>query len=80
MLKLKKERAVRALVAITGVSFTTDKTQYHFIDKQRADLQKDLERRLPGYEVRMSGCILTRISALCGRSPIAHAARTTSMT
>jgi dipeptidyl aminopeptidase/acylaminoacyl peptidase len=42
--------------AITGVSFTTDKPQYHFIDKQRADLQKDLERRLPGYEVRLSGC------------------------
>ncbi len=41
---------------ITGVSFTTDKTQYHFIDKQRADLQKDLERRLPGFEVRLAGC------------------------
>jgi len=41
---------------ITGVSFTTDKTQYYFIDKQRADLQKDLERRLPGYEVRLAGC------------------------
>ena len=41
---------------ITGVSYTTDKTQYHFIDKQRADLQKDLERRLPGYEVRLAGC------------------------
>ena len=43
---------------ITGVSYTTDKTQYHFIDKQRADLQKDLERRLPGYEVRLAGCNL----------------------
>src|SRR5688500_11054288 len=42
--------------AITGVSYTTDKTRYHFIDKQRADLQKDLERRLPGYEVRLAGC------------------------
>ncbi len=42
--------------AITGVSYTTDKTQYHFIDKQRADLQKDLERRLPGHEVRLAGC------------------------
>ncbi len=41
---------------ITGVSYTTDKTQYYFIDKQRADLQKDLERRLPGYEVRLNGC------------------------
>ena len=42
--------------AITGVSYNTDKTQYYFIDKQRADLQKDLERRLPGYEVRLAGC------------------------
>jgi len=44
--------------AITGVSFVTDKTQYHFIDKQRAELQRDLERRLPGYEVRLAGCNL----------------------
>jgi dipeptidyl aminopeptidase/acylaminoacyl peptidase len=42
--------------AITGVSYTTDKTEYYFIDKQRAELQKDLERRLPGYEVRLAGC------------------------
>jgi dipeptidyl aminopeptidase/acylaminoacyl peptidase len=41
---------------ITGVSYNTDRTQYHFIDKQRGDLQKDLERRLPGYEVRLAGC------------------------
>lgn len=41
---------------ITGVSYATDKTHYHFIDKQRGDLQRDLERRLPGYEVRLSGC------------------------
>ena len=43
---------------ITGISYITDKTRYHFIDKQRADLQKDLERRLPGYEVRLAGCNL----------------------
>src|SRR5688572_16918361 len=43
---------------ITGVSYITDKTRYHFIDKQRADLQKDLEGRLPGYEVRLAGCSL----------------------
>jgi len=41
---------------ITGISYNTYKTQYHFIDKQRADLQKDIERRLPGYEVRLAGC------------------------
>jgi dipeptidyl aminopeptidase/acylaminoacyl peptidase len=42
--------------ALLGVSYTTDKAQYHFVDKQRADLQKDLERRLPGQEVRLAGC------------------------
>ena len=41
---------------ITGVSYVTDKTHYFFIDKKRADLQKDLERRLPGFEVRLAGC------------------------
>src|SRR5215208_6810399 len=41
--------------AITGVSYTTDKTQYYFVDKDRADLQRDLERRLPGFEVRVNG-------------------------
>ena len=42
--------------AILGVSYNTDKTHYYFIDKQRAALQKDLEGRLPGYEVRLAGC------------------------
>ncbi len=36
---------------ITGVSFFTDKRQYHFFDGDRQKLQEDLERRLPGYEV-----------------------------
>ena len=44
--------------AILGVSYNTDKTHYYFIDKQRGELQKDLERRLPGYEVRLGGCNL----------------------
>lgn len=43
---------------ITGVSYVTDKTHYYFIDKQREALQRDLERRLPGYEVRLAGCNL----------------------
>jgi len=42
--------------AITGVSYFTDKPGFYFIDKQRADLQKDIARRLPGYEVRLAGC------------------------
>jgi dipeptidyl aminopeptidase/acylaminoacyl peptidase len=43
---------------ITGVAYNTERTQYHFIDKQRGDLQKELERRIPGYEVRLAGCNL----------------------
>ena len=43
---------------ITGVTYVTDKTNYFFLDKDRAELQKDLERRLPGYEVRLAGCNL----------------------
>ncbi len=43
---------------ITGVAYVTDKQHYYFIDKERADLQKDIERRLPGYEVRLAGCNL----------------------
>jgi dipeptidyl aminopeptidase/acylaminoacyl peptidase len=41
---------------ITGVSYVTDKPGFYFIDKQRGDLQKDIGRRLPGYEVRLAGC------------------------
>jgi dipeptidyl aminopeptidase/acylaminoacyl peptidase len=36
---------------ITGVTFIVDKRQYHFFDEEREQLQKDLEERLPGYEV-----------------------------
>ncbi len=36
---------------ITGVSFVTDKRHYHFFDEQRKKLQKELEVKLPGYEV-----------------------------
>lgn len=36
---------------ITGVAYTTDKRRYHFFDEQRANIQKDLEAKLPGYEV-----------------------------
>lgn len=39
---------------ITGVSFYTDKRAYKFFDKTRADLQADLEKRLPGYEAVIS--------------------------
>jgi len=39
---------------ITGAAFVTDKRHYHFFDKQREQLQKDLEARLPGYEVVVS--------------------------
>ncbi|MFT3830668.1 MAG: S9 family peptidase [Opitutaceae bacterium] len=36
---------------VTGVSFETDRSHYHFFDEQRARLQADLEKRLPGYDV-----------------------------
>ena len=39
---------------ITGAAFVTDKRHYHFFDKQREQLQKDLEAKLPGYEVVVS--------------------------
>ncbi len=45
LLKSKKRKK------ITGVVYTTDKRHYHFFDEQRKQLQKELESRLPGYEV-----------------------------
>ena len=40
---------------ITGVAYETDKSHYHFFDKQREELQKKLDKRFPGYEVGLSG-------------------------
>jgi dipeptidyl aminopeptidase/acylaminoacyl peptidase len=45
LLKSKKRKV------ITGVVYITDKRHYHFFDEQRKQLQKELESRLPGYEV-----------------------------
>jgi len=45
LLKSKKRKV------ITGVSFTTDKRHYHFFEEQRKNLQKELQQKLPGYEV-----------------------------
>jgi len=39
---------------VTGVAYVTDKRHYHFFDKEREDLQINLEGRLPGYEVIVS--------------------------
>ncbi|GAI07043.1 unnamed protein product, partial [marine sediment metagenome] len=39
---------------ITGVAYFTDKRHYHFFDQERKELQEDLERRLPGYEVAIT--------------------------
>ncbi len=36
---------------LTGAAFITDRFQYHFFDEERAALQRELESRLPGYEV-----------------------------
>lgn len=40
---------------ITGVAFTTWKRQFKFFDKIRENMQNDLERKLPGYEVAVGG-------------------------
>jgi len=45
ILRSKKRKVV------TGVSYITDKLQYHFIDQSRKHLQSDLESKLPGREV-----------------------------
>ena len=45
LLKSKKRKV------ITGVVYITDKRHYHFFDEQRKQLQKELESKLPGYEV-----------------------------
>ena len=39
---------------VTGVVYVTDKRHYHFFDQEREQLQKELEARLPGYEVVVS--------------------------
>ena len=45
LLKSKKRKK------ITGVAFYTDKQHYHFFDDQRKQLQKELQAKLPGYEI-----------------------------
>lgn len=40
---------------LTGVSFFTDKRGYNFFDETRENLQKELEAKLPGYEVSIGG-------------------------
>lgn len=47
--------ASRKRKVITGVSYTTEKSHFQFFDKWRGDLQKDVEKRLPGYVVRVTG-------------------------
>lgn len=39
---------------ITGVGYVTDRARYHFFDKERGDLQEELESRLPGREVAVT--------------------------
>lgn len=39
---------------ITGVAYFTEKRHYHFFDRDRALLQKELEKRLPGVEVSVA--------------------------
>lgn len=39
---------------LLGITYTTDKTYYHFFDEQRKQIQQDLEERLPHVEVRIA--------------------------
>jgi len=39
---------------ITGVAYHTEKRFYDFFDQEREELQKELEKRLPGYEVAIT--------------------------
>ncbi len=39
---------------LTVISYTTDKKHFHFLDEERAALQKKLETNLPGYEIVIS--------------------------
>lgn len=36
---------------LLGTVYVTDKTQYHFFDQSRAQLQQNLEKKLPNYEI-----------------------------
>ncbi len=36
---------------VTGIAYITDRRHYEFFDEDRKQLQDDLEKRLPGYEV-----------------------------
>jgi dipeptidyl aminopeptidase/acylaminoacyl peptidase len=36
---------------VTGIAYFTDKRHYYFFDEERKQLQEELEKRLPGYEV-----------------------------
>ncbi len=49
---------------ITGVIYTTDKRRYHFFDEERARLQEELEKQLPGYEVIVSNMSRDETKAL----------------
>jgi dipeptidyl aminopeptidase/acylaminoacyl peptidase len=49
---------------ITGVTFYTDKRQYHFFDDERAKLQQDIESRLPGFEVSLTNMSRDETKAL----------------
>jgi dipeptidyl aminopeptidase/acylaminoacyl peptidase len=39
---------------ITGAVYTTEKSHYHFFDDDRAELQKTLEAKFPGYDVAVT--------------------------
>ncbi len=60
------ERLLRSKLrkVITGVTYVTDKTHYHFLDDERRSLQETLEGKLPGYEVAVAGMSKDETKAL----------------
>jgi dipeptidyl aminopeptidase/acylaminoacyl peptidase len=49
---------------ITGVTYVTDKTHYHFLDNERRELQETLEKQLPGKEVAVASLSKDETKAL----------------
>ena len=49
---------------ITGVYYYTEKGHYHFFDDDRGQLQEELEKRLPGYEISIASMSKDETKAL----------------
>lgn len=50
---------------LTGAAYTTDRLHFRFFDENRQALQRELERRLPGYDVVVTGMDDAERKAIC---------------